>query len=101
LPLIWPKLAKVPLVYVMSRGNRDQRPLPTIGELEAMGYKACIDAVTSLVVAFTAVKRAFEEIRATGKNLDLRTVLGEQRDSVARVSGGVELECSHPVRAPE
>ncbi|HSZ93021.1 MAG TPA: hypothetical protein VK822_27000, partial [Acetobacteraceae bacterium] len=27
---------------------------------------ACIDAVTSLVVAFTAVKRAFEEIRATG-----------------------------------
>jgi len=61
-----PKLAKVPLVYVMSRGNRDQRPLPTIPELESMGYKACIDAVTSLVVAFTAVKRAFEEIRATG-----------------------------------
>ncbi len=61
-----PKLAKVPLVYVMSRGNRDQRPLPTIGELEAMGYKACIDAVTSLVVAFTAVKRAFIEIRETG-----------------------------------
>ena len=55
-----PKIAKVPLVYVMSRGNRDQRPLPTIAELEAMGYKACIDAVTSLVVAFTAVKRAFD-----------------------------------------
>ena len=31
-----------------------------------MGYKACIDAVTSLVVAFTAVKRAFTEIRETG-----------------------------------
>ena len=31
-----------------------------------MGYKACIDAVTSLVVAFTAVKRAFAEIRETG-----------------------------------
>lgn len=61
-----PKIAKVPLVYVMSRGNRDQRPLPTIAELEALGYKACIDAVTSLVVAFTAVKRAFEEIRDTG-----------------------------------
>jgi 2-methylisocitrate lyase-like PEP mutase family enzyme len=61
-----PKLAKIPLVYVMSRGNRDQRPLPTITELEAMGYKACIDAVTSLLVAFTAVKRAFSEIRETG-----------------------------------
>jgi 2-methylisocitrate lyase-like PEP mutase family enzyme len=61
-----PKLAKVPLVYVMSRGNRDQRPLPTIAALEAMGYKACIDAVTSLVVAFTAMKRAFVEVRETG-----------------------------------
>ncbi len=61
-----PKLAKVPLVYVMSRGNRDQRPLPTIAALEAMGYKACIDAVTSLVVAFTAMKRAFIEVRETG-----------------------------------
>ena len=61
-----PKIAKVPLVYVMSRGNRDQRPLPTIAELEALGYKACIDAVTSLVVAFTAVRRAFTEIRETG-----------------------------------
>ena len=43
-----PQLAKIPLVYVMSRGNRDQRPLPTTADLEAMGYKACIDAVTSL-----------------------------------------------------
>ena len=31
-----------------------------------MGYKACIDAVTSLVVAFTAMKRAFAEVRDTG-----------------------------------
>src|SRR5262249_12152972 len=57
-----PKLAKVPLVYVMSHGNRDQRPLPSVAELEVMGYKACIDAVTSLLVAFTAMKRAFTEI---------------------------------------
>jgi methylisocitrate lyase len=61
-----PKLAKVPLVYVMSRGNRDGRPLPTTAELEDMGYKACIDAVTSLLAAFTAMKRAFTEIRETG-----------------------------------
>ena len=61
-----PKLAKVPLVYVMSRGNRDQRPLPRTSELKAMGYKACIDAVTSLVVAFTAMKRAFTEVRDSG-----------------------------------
>jgi 2-methylisocitrate lyase-like PEP mutase family enzyme len=51
---------------VVSRGNRDQRPLPTVAELEVMGYKAAIDAVTSLVVAFTAMKRAFTEVRETG-----------------------------------
>ena len=61
-----PKLAKVPLVYVMRRGNRDGRPLPTTTELEGMGYKACIDAVTSLLTAFSAMKRAFTEIRETG-----------------------------------
>jgi methylisocitrate lyase len=61
-----PKLAKIPLVYVMSRGNRDQRPLPTTAELTAMGYKACIDAVTSLLVAFDAMKRAFTEVQQTG-----------------------------------
>src|SRR5262245_48991307 len=68
-----PKLSKVPLVYVMSRGNRDQRPLPTIGELEAMGYKACIDATTSILVAFAAMKRAFTEIRDTGTFTGLTT----------------------------
>jgi hypothetical protein len=31
-----------------------------------MGYKACIDAVTSLLAAFTAMKRALTEIRETG-----------------------------------
>ena len=61
-----PKLTKLPLVYVLSRGNRDQRPLPTTTELETMGYKACIDAVTSIIVAFTAMKRAFTEVRETG-----------------------------------
>ena len=34
-----PKLAKVPLVYVMSRGNRDQRPLPTTAELTVDGLQ--------------------------------------------------------------
>jgi 2-methylisocitrate lyase-like PEP mutase family enzyme len=61
-----PKLSKIPLVYVMSRGNRDGRPLPTVAQLEDMGYKACIDAVTSLLAAFAAMRRAYKEVYDTG-----------------------------------
>jgi methylisocitrate lyase len=61
-----PAAAKIPLVYVMSRGNRDQRPLPSVRQLEDMGYKACIDALTGLLTAFTAMKRAYSEVYETG-----------------------------------
>jgi methylisocitrate lyase len=61
-----PKLAKVPLVYVISRGNRDQRPLPTGPELADMGYKMAIDALTNLLVSFHYTKKALEEVKAKG-----------------------------------
>jgi 2-methylisocitrate lyase-like PEP mutase family enzyme len=61
-----PKEAKVPLVYVVSRGNRDGRPLPTAQQLADMGYKAAIDALTYLLVSFHFAKKALQEIRRTG-----------------------------------
>ncbi len=61
-----PKLAKVPLVYVISRGNRDQRPLPTGPELADMGYKMAIDALTSLLVSFHYTRKALAEVKAKG-----------------------------------
>lgn len=61
-----PKLAKIPLVYVVSRGNRDGRPLPTGPQLAEMGYKAAIDALTYLLVSFHFAKLAYQEIRRTG-----------------------------------
>ena len=61
-----PKEAKIPLVYVISRGNRDGRPLPTTRELAAMGYKAAIDALTYLLVSFHFAKKALAEIARTG-----------------------------------
>ena len=61
-----PKEAKVPLVYVISRGNRDGRPLPCAKELADMGYKACIDALTYLLVSFHFAKKALQEIQRTG-----------------------------------
>lgn len=61
-----PKQARIPLVYVVSRGNRDGRPLPTGAQLADMGYKAAIDAMTYLLASFHFAKQAYTEIRRTG-----------------------------------
>lgn len=61
-----PRQAKIPLVYVISRGNRDGRPLPTGPQLADMGYKAAIDALTYLLVSFHFARRAYAEIKRTG-----------------------------------
>jgi 2-methylisocitrate lyase-like PEP mutase family enzyme len=62
-----PKEAKIPLVYVISRGNRDGRPLPSAKQLADMGYKAAIDALTYLLVSFHFAKKALAEIHPTGE----------------------------------
>jgi 2-methylisocitrate lyase-like PEP mutase family enzyme len=61
-----PKLAKVPLVYVQSRGNRDQRPLYSNKQLEDMGYAGCIDAIFAVGIHFHFMKRAMQELKRTG-----------------------------------
>ena len=61
-----PKRCPIPLVYVMSRGNRDNRPLPSASQLADMGYKACIDAITYLLVSFHFAKKCLQEIHRTG-----------------------------------
>jgi 2-methylisocitrate lyase-like PEP mutase family enzyme len=61
-----PKEAKVPLVYVISRGNRDGRPLPSARQLADMGYKAAIDALTPLLVSFHFLRKALQDIQRTG-----------------------------------
>jgi methylisocitrate lyase len=61
-----PKECRLPLVYVMSRGNRDGRPIFTRKELEQMGYVACIDAQVVIGPAFAAIKKMLIELRTTG-----------------------------------
>lgn len=61
-----PRLSKVPLVWVQSRGNRDGRPILPLGELRDMGYRACIDAQILLGVGVHFMKQALREILATG-----------------------------------
>jgi methylisocitrate lyase len=50
-------------VYVISRGNRDGRPLPTGKQLADMGYKAAIDALTYLLASYHFAKLAYTEIK--------------------------------------
>jgi 2-methylisocitrate lyase-like PEP mutase family enzyme len=61
-----PRLSQVPLVWVQSRGNRDGRPIVSMGDLKSMGYRGCIDAQIMLAVAVHFVKGAMAEIVATG-----------------------------------
>lgn len=61
-----PRQAKIPLVYVISRGNRDGRPLPTGHQIADMGYKAAIDALTYLLASFHFAKLAYQEIKRAG-----------------------------------
>jgi 2-methylisocitrate lyase-like PEP mutase family enzyme len=54
------------LIWVQSRGNRDGRPILPLGDLQAMGYRGCIDAQVLLGTAFHFMKRALAELIATG-----------------------------------
>ena len=61
-----PKLAKIPLVYVVSRGNRDNRPVASAAQLADMGYKIALDALLYLLVSFHFAKRALAELKTSG-----------------------------------
>ena len=61
-----PRLARLPLLYVQSRGNRDGRPLFTTAEMKQIGYRACVDAQVVLLTAFHYMKKALAELRDIG-----------------------------------
>jgi 2-methylisocitrate lyase-like PEP mutase family enzyme len=61
-----PKDAKVPMIYVQSRGNRDNRPLYSNKQLKEMGYAGCIDAIFGVGIHFHFMKKAMEELKRTG-----------------------------------
>ncbi len=69
-----PKVCRLPLVYVTSRGNRDGRPIFSRQELQQMGYVAIIDAQVAILPAFLAMKKAFIELRKTGSYTGLTDV---------------------------
>jgi 2-methylisocitrate lyase-like PEP mutase family enzyme len=75
-----PRLAKLPLVWVQSRGNRDGRPIYPLDRLRSMGYRGCIDAQLLLGVAVHFIKDALSEMQQTG----VYTGIGENRFTAVR-----------------
>jgi len=61
-----PELIQGPLVYVNSSGNRYNRPLFTVQQLESMGYKMNYDAITAINVAANAVYSIYTSLYQTG-----------------------------------
>jgi 2-methylisocitrate lyase-like PEP mutase family enzyme len=61
-----PRRARMPLVWVQSRGNRDGRPILSLRDLESMGYRGCIDAQLLLGAALHGIKAALAEVMSSG-----------------------------------
>ncbi len=62
-----PREIHAPLIYVNSEGNRLNRPIFGIRELEDMGYKMANDAISAITVVFKSVKELFVRLRETGQ----------------------------------
>ena len=77
-----PRRAKLPMIYVQSRGTRDGRPLYSYRELKNMGYAGCIDATLSICVVQHFMARAMQELKKTGDY----TGMSEQEFIAARKS---------------
>jgi 2-methylisocitrate lyase-like PEP mutase family enzyme len=61
-----PKVCKIPMIYVQSRGTRDGRPLYSFKQLEDMGYAGCIDAILAICVHYHFMSHAMNELKKTG-----------------------------------
>ena len=61
-----PKVCRLPMIYVQSRGTRDGRPLYSFRQLKDMGYAGCIDAILAICVHFHHLTRAMKELKRTG-----------------------------------
>ncbi len=67
-----PKRAKLPMVYVQSRGTRDGRPLYSFKQLIEMGYAGCIDATLSICLVYHHMREAMMELKRTGDYTGLK-----------------------------
>ena len=82
-----PRECNVPLVYVNSAGNRVGRPVFSTSELESMGYKVAVDAISLIIAAYAGVRQALEHLRATGRTqIDAESAI-TTRQAIERTIG--------------
>jgi len=85
-----------PVVYVNSQGNRLGRPLFSTDELQDMGWKLLIEAITAPLVAVQAIKRAYADLARTGR---MALDPGEMRAIRKEIEDLVGLEEHYRVEA--
>jgi 2-methylisocitrate lyase-like PEP mutase family enzyme len=89
-----PKDIDAPVVYVVSHGNRVNRPVPTVPELADMGYKMGSFAILSTLVTYRALHNSFSQLRKTG---DAGEDLAEMRDLRQRVEDMIGLPALYEI----
>jgi methylisocitrate lyase len=62
-----PREVAAPLIYVNSEGNRLNRPIFPVADLEAAGYKMVNDAISSITVAYDSIYELFSRLKKTGR----------------------------------
>jgi methylisocitrate lyase len=76
-----PSQVQAPLIYVNSEGNRLKRPLLSIEELEAAGYKMVNDAISAISVIYGSIHELFSRLKQTGRTgLDQNTAIKTRKD---------------------
>jgi 2-methylisocitrate lyase-like PEP mutase family enzyme len=99
-----PRRAKVPLVWVQSRGNRDGRPVYPLADLERMGYRACIDAQLLLGAAVAGMQQALAEMVGTGRyaaiDADRFIALRQQIEDLIGLDASYRIEAETVEKPP-
>ena len=62
-----PQEVAAPLIFVNSEGNRLNRPIFALAELEAAGYKMVNDAISAIIVAYQSLYELFSRLKKTGR----------------------------------
>jgi methylisocitrate lyase len=76
-----PRDVPAPLIYVNSEGNRLNRPIFPIDDLETAGYKMVNDAISSISVAYESIYELFSRLKTTGRTgMDQAVAIKTRKD---------------------
>jgi len=75
-----PRDCEAPLVYVNSPGNRVGRPVLDGETLQRFGYRVVLDATSTLIASYRAVRQALERLKRTAiSEADLRAAIAVRK----------------------